>query len=99
MLLAVPEAILTHTKVRSISSAGLSLQKELCVRDALLYSGLRLVSNSFSEANIDWVVYFINLGLTNLLRPQDIVRALYVGLQPTIFNGPGVARSVLQTPL
>ena len=30
LLLAGPEADLSHTKVRSISSAGLSLQRELC---------------------------------------------------------------------
>ena len=35
LLLAVPEAVSSHTKVRSISSAGLSLRRELCVRDAL----------------------------------------------------------------
>ena len=33
------------------------------------------VSNSSNEANIDWVIYFINLGLTNLLWPQEAVRA------------------------
>ena len=30
LLLAVPEAVLPHIKVRSISSAGLSLRRELC---------------------------------------------------------------------
>ena len=30
LFLAVPEAVLSHTKVRSISSAGLSLRRELC---------------------------------------------------------------------
>ena len=30
LLLAIPEAVSSHTKVRSISSAGLSLRRELC---------------------------------------------------------------------
>ena len=33
-VLLLAEAVLSHTKARSISSAGLSLRRELCVRDA-----------------------------------------------------------------
>ena len=36
LLLAVPEAVSSHTKVRSISSAGLSLCRELCLWDGNL---------------------------------------------------------------
>ena len=35
LLLTVQEAVLSHTKLRSISSVGLSLRRELCVRDGL----------------------------------------------------------------
>ena len=35
LLLANPEAVSSHTNARSISSAGLSLRRELCLRDGL----------------------------------------------------------------
>ena len=44
LLLAVPEAVLSHTKVRSISSAGLSLRRELCVGWLALRSLLTTVT-------------------------------------------------------
>ena len=37
LLLAIPEAVSSHTKVRSISSAGLSSRRELCVGDVVFY--------------------------------------------------------------
>ena len=45
LLLAVPEAVSSHTKVRSISSVGLSLQRELC-------AGCNYLVNLFSAIKL-----------------------------------------------
>ena len=47
----------------------------------MLHWPLRPASDFAVKANIDEVVYLINLDLTNNLWPQDAVRAIYVGLK------------------
>ena len=37
LLISVPEAVSSHTKARRITSAGLSLQREMCLRVSIEY--------------------------------------------------------------
>ena len=58
-----------------------------------------IIDSKFTAIFLNWLILSIGRVASESVRAQPAMHTWFISAAPTIFNQPGVARAVLQTPL